>query len=334
MYKRSLAIWEKALGPEHLHVGMSLNNLAELYQAAGPLSPRPSRLYKRSLAIREKALGPEHPDVGTSLNNLAVLYDDQGRYAEAEPLYKTQPRHPREGAGARAPGRGQPRSTTWPGYIARQGRYAEAEPLYKRSLAIGEKALGPEHPHVSTSLNNLAELYLAQGRYAEAEAAIQAQPGDPRECTRAEHPDMGTSLNNLAWLGTRAERLGSERPSYWRSSTAVIQRRAERGLAAPKGSASTFETGRFLGPCQGDLLALGGDAVAQAKTRRRRCSRRRSGRKARKPQPRSRRWRRGRQGLASACRARARAAGPGERMAGKGQAAHRRQERGAGEAQG
>ncbi|MGQ0664910.1 MAG: tetratricopeptide repeat protein [Pseudomonadota bacterium] len=27
-----------------------------------------------------------------------------------------------------------------------QGRHAEAEPLYRRSLAIREKALGPDHP--------------------------------------------------------------------------------------------------------------------------------------------------------------------------------------------
>ena len=35
----------------------------------------------------------EHPDVVIVLNNLAHLYDEQGRYEEAEPLYKT-----REGA--------------------------------------------------------------------------------------------------------------------------------------------------------------------------------------------------------------------------------------------
>jgi tetratricopeptide (TPR) repeat protein len=34
----------------------------------------------------EKALGKDHPDMATSLNNLAILYDDQGKYAEAEPL--------------------------------------------------------------------------------------------------------------------------------------------------------------------------------------------------------------------------------------------------------
>ncbi len=41
----------------------------------------------------------------------------------------------------------------------KQGRYADAEPLYKRALAIREKALGPNHPDVASSLNNLAELY-------------------------------------------------------------------------------------------------------------------------------------------------------------------------------
>jgi tetratricopeptide (TPR) repeat protein len=50
-----------------------------------------------------------------------------------------------------------------------QGRYADAEPLYKRSLAISEKALGPDHPEVAFSMNDLAEVYEKQGRYADAE---------------------------------------------------------------------------------------------------------------------------------------------------------------------
>ena len=37
-----------------------------------------------------------------------------------------------------------------------QGNYGEAERLYKRSLAIREKVLGPDHPKVALSLNNLA----------------------------------------------------------------------------------------------------------------------------------------------------------------------------------
>src|SRR5271166_3060763 len=42
-------------------------------------------------------------------------------------------------------------------------RGSDAEPLLKRSLAIYEKALGPDHPYVAGSLNNLAGLYQNQG---------------------------------------------------------------------------------------------------------------------------------------------------------------------------
>ena len=40
-----------------------------------------------------------------------------------------------------------------------QGQYAQAEPLYRRALAIWERAIGPDHPDVATSLENMAALY-------------------------------------------------------------------------------------------------------------------------------------------------------------------------------
>ncbi|MEE8077291.1 MAG: tetratricopeptide repeat protein [Candidatus Binatia bacterium] len=49
-----------------------------------------------------------------------------------------------------------------------QGKYAEAEPLHKRALAIWEKALGPDHPQVATTLENMAKLYKKTGRNEEA----------------------------------------------------------------------------------------------------------------------------------------------------------------------
>ena len=48
--------------------------------------------------------------------------------------------------------------------------YEQAEPLFKRSLAIKEKALGPDHPNVATSLENMADLYRKTGREKTAEA--------------------------------------------------------------------------------------------------------------------------------------------------------------------
>ncbi len=121
------------------------------------------------VALKEaKAFGEEDPRFADALNNLAELYKAQGRYAEAEPLYKRSlvilkkvlgPEHPRVALGL----------NNLAGLYESQGRYAEAEPLYKRSLVIGEKTLSPEHPNVAATLNNLAALYQTQGRYAEAE---------------------------------------------------------------------------------------------------------------------------------------------------------------------
>jgi tetratricopeptide (TPR) repeat protein len=87
LFKRALAIREKALGANHADVGQSLNNLAYAYHAQSKYSEAEA-LYKRALPIREKALGANHPDVGQTLSNLANLYRDQGKYGEAEDLLK------------------------------------------------------------------------------------------------------------------------------------------------------------------------------------------------------------------------------------------------------
>ncbi len=81
-----------------------------------------------------------------------------------------------------------------------QGRYAQAEPLYQRALTIWEKALGPEHPHVATSLNNLAGLYEAQGRYAQAEPLYKRSLAILERALGPEHPHVARTLENYAAL--------------------------------------------------------------------------------------------------------------------------------------
>ncbi len=56
------------------------------------------------------------------------------------------------------------------GLYEAQSHYAEAEPLYQRSLAILEKALGPEHTDVATTLENYAALLRETARGDEAES--------------------------------------------------------------------------------------------------------------------------------------------------------------------
>ncbi len=59
------------------------------------------------------------------------------------------------------------------------------KPLYKRSLAINEKALGPDHPDVAVSLNNLAALYMTR-TLCGCGTAVQTLAGNTREGARSQ----------------------------------------------------------------------------------------------------------------------------------------------------
>lgn len=86
LFRRSLVIREKALGPEHLDVAESLDNLASLYKRQREYA-KVEPLYRRALAIREMAPEPNDWQLFLSLGNLTSLYQEQGEYGKLEPLY-------------------------------------------------------------------------------------------------------------------------------------------------------------------------------------------------------------------------------------------------------
>jgi tetratricopeptide (TPR) repeat protein len=81
-----------------------------------------------------------------------------------------------------------------------EGKYREAVAPAERALALREKALGPNHPDVATSLNNLALLYKDQGAYAKAEPLLARALDINEKVLGPNHPDVAKSLNNLAGL--------------------------------------------------------------------------------------------------------------------------------------
>ena len=88
----------------------------------------------------------EHQTLGFNLSA-------QGRYEEAEPLY----RHGLE-IYERVLSENHPSTATSYNNLAfnlnAQGRYEAAEPLFRRSLEIRERVLGEEHPDTATSYNH------------------------------------------------------------------------------------------------------------------------------------------------------------------------------------
>jgi tetratricopeptide (TPR) repeat protein len=64
-------------------------------------------------AMAKARFGVNHPNYGAALNNLALVYEAQGKYAEAEELYRRALRIKEKTSGA-SPPTGRTHSTTWP----------------------------------------------------------------------------------------------------------------------------------------------------------------------------------------------------------------------------
>ena len=215
-------------------------------------------------------LGKEHQNTLGGVNNLAGLYYDQGRYDEAEPLYKRALE-----AQIRVLGEAHADTLTSINGLAvlykAQGRGAQAERLLKRAQEASERTLGKEHPNTLIGINNLALLYHALGRYAQAEALSKRVLEVRERVLGKEHPLTLASVNNLAGLYSSQGRdveaeqlhkralearervLGEEHPEtlmsmsnlaglyferrdwiraaqFWQRSTAAIARREKRGV--------------------------------------------------------------------------------------------------------
>jgi tetratricopeptide (TPR) repeat protein len=79
-------------------------------------------------------------------------------------------------------------------------RYFQCQPFWELARDRLIATLGPDHPDVATTLNNLAGLHRAQGRYDEALPLYQRALGISEKALGPDHPSVATTLNNLAGL--------------------------------------------------------------------------------------------------------------------------------------
>ncbi len=197
-YERALAIWGKALGPEHPHVAVTLSNLGLVHRRMGD-HDEARALFERSVAIREKALGPEHPEVAESLGNLGSVHWAMGNHAEARALMERGLAIHEKALGPAHPT--VARSLNDLGIVHwATGELDEARVLYERGLVIKEKALGPEHPDLARTLTNLGFVHRRMGDHAEARALFERALAIEEKALGPDHPQVASTLHNLGMV--------------------------------------------------------------------------------------------------------------------------------------
>lgn len=208
LFRRAFAIVEKALGPEHIDVARSINNLAALLSDKGDLAGA-EPLSRRGLAITEKALGPDHPDVASDLSNLANIISGNGDLAGAEPLIRRALAIREKSLGLEHPDVFESINNL-ANLLYTKGDLAGAEPLHRRALSIGEKSLGAEHPDVAQSLYNLATLLKTKGDLTGAEPMDRRALAIQEKALGPDHPFLAGTRNGLGdLLNTKGDPEGS-----------------------------------------------------------------------------------------------------------------------------
>jgi CHAT domain-containing protein/Tfp pilus assembly protein PilF len=101
--------------------------------------------------------------------------------------------------------------------LYRAGEYDKALPPAERALEIRERVLGPDHPDVGASLNNLALTYYGKSNFAKAEPLHQRALAIREKAFGPEHPDVVNSLSNLAILYHNKSDFAKAEPLYQRA---------------------------------------------------------------------------------------------------------------------
>uniref|UniRef100_A0A8W8HW64 Kinesin light chain n=1 Tax=Magallana gigas TaxID=29159 RepID=A0A8W8HW64_MAGGI len=153
-YQRALDIYETKLGPDDPNVAKTKNNLVEHY-------------YRRALDIYLKMLGTDDPNVSKTKNNLASAYLKQGKYKQAESLYKDVLTRAHEKEFGKVDGDNKPIWMQAEEREENKGKSKEGSPMPE--YGGWHKAAKVDSPTVTTTLKNLGALYRRQGKYEAAE---------------------------------------------------------------------------------------------------------------------------------------------------------------------
>lgn len=86
-YERSMALQEKAVGPNHPEIGKSLRDFARCYTKHQQYEEA-AQLYQRMLTLQEKAKGAEDISMVGPLVEMGRFYKAQHKLAEAEKYYQ------------------------------------------------------------------------------------------------------------------------------------------------------------------------------------------------------------------------------------------------------
>jgi serine/threonine protein kinase/tetratricopeptide (TPR) repeat protein len=228
-YTRSLAISEKAVGPDSPLLAPNLNNLGEIAVERGE-TDEAERVLERARTLWQSSLGPDHPKVALVLYNLSAARlqrgDAEGALKLAQQALdiwrKALPaEHTDVAQGLHGVAVALRAKKDFAGALAREGE----------ALAMAERLLGPDAEQVAQSLTSIGETRLAQGQPGTTAVAPLTRALGILEATGASGPELGDLRFDLARAlaktdPARSRQLAAQaRESYASASSPLATRK-------------------------------------------------------------------------------------------------------------
>jgi tetratricopeptide (TPR) repeat protein len=162
-HRISLAIREESLGPDHVDVATSYQNiglsLGQLGDLEGSLTA-----YRKALTILQNALEPSHPNVANTHSMIGTVLCGQERFDKATKEFTRALEIRTEKLGKNHPATADSH-TEIGDMLCETGDYDDAEWRYREALRIRRALLGKDHPDCATSLSNIGYVLSQKGDY-------------------------------------------------------------------------------------------------------------------------------------------------------------------------
>lgn len=170
-FQRAKSINVEVFGEDHPLVAGNMVGIAlAVVKSGGDLDEARDILLKTIDIFTEK-VGPNHEKVALSLNYLAEVYRKQGKFGRggAEAVYERALKINQQcyGEWNDHPEIAENMNGLAQVYKA-QFNYVKAESMFKAAIAMSERTLGANHPHVLNRYRNLALMYEASGGVAKS----------------------------------------------------------------------------------------------------------------------------------------------------------------------
>ena len=195
LFERSIAIKQRALGPENPDVVQSVGKLCQFYLShndcakAEPVGTKLAAFAQKTVRDRQT--------VTTSFANLHTFYQAHREYKDAEALLgKTEDETKKVTSNQDLEfavildGLGESFKTA--------GKIALSEQLFSSALAIREQSLPPQHAAIAASCKHLGGLYMLEGNASQAEPLLKRAFQINSKAVNGNKTDLLASMDDLA----------------------------------------------------------------------------------------------------------------------------------------